>query len=146
VREVNAARTSRVLGQLASRITLAGARVAVLGMAFKPGTDDLRESRSLELARRLHEAGAEVRIWDPMAGAQAASLLGHAAAVAPDLDAALTGADAAVVATAWPEIVALDPARVRSQMRRALVLDGRRALDPAAWRAHCEYLPIGIMA
>ena len=134
------------LALLRSRIELRGAQVAVLGLAFKPETDDLRESRSLELVRLLHAAGAIVRACDPMASREAAKLLGSIATVTADADSALSGADAAVLATAWPSLVALDPAHVKSLMRRPLVLDARRGLDRQSWSAHCEYLPIGIKA
>jgi UDPglucose 6-dehydrogenase len=146
VRRVNAERPERVLALLGSRLTLQGAEVAVLGLAFKPETDDLRESRSLELIRLLHAAGARVRAYDPMASREAAKLLGNVATVTADADSALSGADAAVLATAWPSLVALDPAHVKKLMRRPLILDSRRALDRQSWSAHCEYLPIGIKA
>jgi UDPglucose 6-dehydrogenase/GDP-mannose 6-dehydrogenase len=146
VRQVNAERPVRVLSLLTSRLQLAGARVAVLGLAFKPETDDLRESRSVDLARLLHAAGAEVRACDPVAAEEGAQLLAGHATVTADPDTALDGADAAVLSTAWPSLVALDPARVRALMRRPLVLDARRVLDPVAWSAHCEYLPIGLKA
>jgi UDPglucose 6-dehydrogenase/GDP-mannose 6-dehydrogenase len=146
VRRVNAERPERVLALLRSRLTLQGAEVAVLGLAFKPETDDLRESRSLELVRLLHAAGANVRACDPMASRAAAELLGSAATVTADADSALSGADAAVLATAWPSLIALDPRRVKSLMRRPLVLDARRGLNRQSWSEHCEYLPIGIKA
>ena len=146
VRAVNATRPERVVALLRRRLPLAGARVAVLGLAFKPDTDDLRESRSLDLARLLHAAGAEVRACDPLAAAQGQAALAGVATVTAEPEPALAGADAAVLATAWPSLVALDPARVRRLMRRPLVLDARRGLDPAAWAAECEYLPIGVKA
>ncbi len=146
VRSVNAQRPEKVLDLLRSRLQLAGARVAVLGLAFKPETDDLRESRSLDLARLLHAAGAEVRACDPVAAQEGAERLAGVASVTADAESALDGADAAVLATAWPSLVALDPAKVRGLMRRPLVLDARRALDPVAWSAHCEFLPIGLKA
>ena len=143
IRTVNDARPSRVLQLLASRLPLRGARVVVLGLAFKPGTDDLRESRSLDLVRLLQAAGADVAACDPVAAREAAPLLAGVAQVHDDVEVALRGADAAILATAWPEYSALDPARVRALMRRPLILDSRRALDPAGWSLHCEYLPIG---
>lgn len=146
VRQVNAERPERVLALLRARLQLAGARVAVLGLAFKPETDDLRESRSIDVARLLHAAGAEVRACDPVAAVEGARLLAGTAHVTADAESALDGADAAVLATAWPSLVALDPARVRTLMRRPLVLDARRALDPVLWGAHVEYLPIGRLA
>ncbi|MGQ0646189.1 MAG: UDP-glucose dehydrogenase family protein [Gemmatimonadaceae bacterium] len=146
VRKVNAERPERVLALLRSRLRLDGAQVAVLGLAFKPETDDLRESRSLDLVRLLKTAGAQVRACDPVAAKQGAELLGDAATVTSDADTALRDADAAILATAWPTFVALDPLHVKSLMRRPLVLDARRGLDPALWSAHCEYLPIGVKA
>jgi UDPglucose 6-dehydrogenase/GDP-mannose 6-dehydrogenase len=146
VREVNALRPRRVLSLLRSRLELRGARVAVLGLAFKPETDDLRESRSLDFARLLADEGADVQACDPVAGAAAGELLRGVATIRPDAESALTGADAAVLATAWPAYVALDPARVRAIMRRALIVDARRGLDARAWAAHCEYVPIGVKA
>jgi UDPglucose 6-dehydrogenase/GDP-mannose 6-dehydrogenase len=146
VRQVNAERPERVLALLRSRIDLEGAEVAVLGLAFKPDTDDLRESRSLDLVRLLRSAGARVRACDPVAAGQGAELLGDLAQVFAAPEPALRGADAAILATAWSSLVALDPAHVKSLMRRPLVLDARRGLDPAAWAVHCEYLPIGVKA
>lgn len=146
VRAVNAVRPDRVLELLKSRIDLKGAEVAVLGLAFKPDTDDLRESRSLDMIRLLQSHGARVRAADPMAAAEGARLLGADVQVSTDAVAALRGADAAVLATAWREYTALDPAEVRRVMRRPLVLDARRALDRATWSAHTEYLPIGVRA
>lgn len=146
VRAVNETRPARVLRLLASRLSLRGARVAVLGLAFKPGTDDLRESSSLELVRLLHGAGAEVCACDPRAARDAAPLLAGLAKVGDDVEMALRGADAAILATAWPEYAALDPVWVRSLMRRPLILDARRRLDPAAWSVQCEYVPIGMKA
>jgi UDPglucose 6-dehydrogenase len=146
VRAVNAERPKRVVDLLRSRLNLAGARVAVLGLAFKPETDDVRESRSLDLVRLLHAEGAEVRACDPVAADEAKASLNGIASVSRDADSALRGADAAVLATSWPAYVALDPAHVKSLMRRPLILDARRSLDPAKWAAHCEYLPIGVRA
>lgn len=146
VRAVNAERPKRVVDMLRSRLNLPGARVAVLGLAFKPETDDVRESRSLDLVRLLHAEGAEVRACDPVAADEAKASLNGIASVSRDADSALRGADAAVLATSWPAYVALDPAHVKSLMRRPLILDARRSLDPAKWAAHCEYLPIGVRA
>ena len=146
VRKVNADRPRRVLDLLRTRLSLEGAEVAVLGLAFKPDTDDLRESRSLDLVHLLRAAGARVRACDPVAFRGGAEILGDAATVTSDAESALTGADAAIIATAWQSFVTLDPARVKTLMRRPLIVDARRALDPAKWSAHCEYVPIGVKA
>jgi UDPglucose 6-dehydrogenase/GDP-mannose 6-dehydrogenase len=144
VRHINALRPERVLSILQARLGLRGARVAVLGLAFKPETDDLRESRSLDLARLLHREGADVVACDPIAAAAAAPMLEGVARIASDTETALTGADAVIIATAWPEYLALEPGWVRSVMRRPLVVDARGGLDRAAWSSHCEYVSIGV--
>ena len=122
---------------------LEGKRVAVLGLAFKPGTDDTRFSPSVALVQRLVAGGARVVAYDP----QAAS---NAKAEVPSLDIAsqaydaLDGADCAVIATEWPEFRDLDPGRMRDAMRFPIVVDGRNLLDPAAMlAAGFTYIPTG---
>ncbi|OLT46151.1 UDP-glucose/GDP-mannose dehydrogenase family protein [Cellulosimicrobium sp. CUA-896] len=113
---------------------LAGRRVAVLGAAFKPDSDDVRSSPALDLARRLAGEGADVVVTDPQAIAlaqAAAPELRYAAEVAE----AVTGADVVVLATEWPEYRALDPAALAGVARSARLVDTRNALDLAAWRA-----------
>ncbi|HEX3549019.1 MAG TPA: nucleotide sugar dehydrogenase [Candidatus Elarobacter sp.] len=104
-----------------------GARIAILGLTYKPGTDTLRRSDAVALARRLSAAGASVVAFDPAVRALPADLAGVIEPVA-GIDAALDGADAVVIGTAWPEFRALGPARLRA-MRRALVVDPRRFLE-----------------
>uniref|UniRef100_UPI00084895F3 UDP-glucose dehydrogenase family protein n=1 Tax=Cellulosimicrobium cellulans TaxID=1710 RepID=UPI00084895F3 len=113
---------------------LAGRRVAVLGAAFKPNSDDVRCSPALDLARRLAGEGADVVVTDPQAIAlaqAAAPELRYATEVAE----AVTGADVVVLATEWPEYRALDPAALAGVARSARLVDTRNALDLAAWRA-----------
>ncbi|PFG44089.1 UDPglucose 6-dehydrogenase [Isoptericola jiangsuensis] len=113
---------------------LKGRRVAVLGAAFKPESDDVRDSPALDVAQRLAAAGADVVVTDPQA-------LGTARARAPhlvythDLADALTGAEAVLVLTEWRRYRELDPAWVGSLVARRTVLDGRNALDRSAWEA-----------
>jgi UDPglucose 6-dehydrogenase len=110
-----------------------GRRVALLGLAFKAGTDDVRDSPALRVASVLLVRGVEVVAHDPQAGANAQRAL-------PDLrivdgaEAAIDGADAAVIATEWPEYRALDWESLKSRMSTALVVDGRRLLDPQEMR------------
>nr|WP_233565608.1 UDP-glucose/GDP-mannose dehydrogenase family protein [Cellulomonas sp. PhB143] len=114
--------------------TLVGARVAVLGAAFKPDSDDVRSSPALGLASRLAEGGARVVVTDPQALALAQASrpeLGYAVGVQD----AVRGADVVVLATEWDEYRALDPAVLRPLVRRAELVDTRNALDLAAWRA-----------
>jgi UDPglucose 6-dehydrogenase len=131
--EVNELQKRRVIGKLERRLgPLRGKRIALLGLAFKPGTDDMREAPSLVLAGRLLSEGADVTAWDPVADG-AAHL--HGVAVAGSALEALDGADAAVVVTEWPELRELDWAAAGERMRTRVVVDGRNLLDPDALRA-----------
>ena len=126
--EVNELQKRRVIGKLERRIgPLRGKRIALLGLAFKPGTDDMREAPSLVLAGRLKSEGAEVVAWDPIADGRAHLRGVEIAESALD---ALDGADAAVVVTEWPELRELDWAAAGERMRTRVVVDGRNLLDP----------------
>ena len=112
--------------------TLKGKRVALLGLAFKPNTDDLREAPSLEIARLVNSLGARVVGYDPVAGKKAVSLVSDLKVVFDPYE-ALEGAHAAVIVTEWEEVVALDPEKAASLMEAPkLLVDGRNAIDPAA--------------
>ena len=106
--EVNALQKRRVVGKLKQRLgTLRGTTVALLGLTFKPQTDDLREAASIVLAGRLHHEGVHVRAYDPMIDAGEHPLFPGVTIVGDALE-ALTGADAAVLVTEWPEFARLD--------------------------------------
>src|SRR5438105_8773392 len=131
--EVNELQKRRVVAKLEKHLgKLRDRTVAVLGLAFKPGTDDLRDAPSLVLASRLLAEGADVRAWDPVA--DAAHLL-HGVTFCDSYLEAVQGADAAVIVTEWPELVGLLAPDVRDAMRNPLIVDGRNLLDPAAARA-----------
>jgi UDPglucose 6-dehydrogenase len=126
--EVNELQKRRVIGKLERRLgPLRGKRIALLGLAFKPGTDDMREAPSLVLAGRLLSEGADVIAWDPVADG-AAHL--HGVEIAASALEALDGADAAVVVTEWPEVSELEWAVAAERMRGNVVVDGRNVLDP----------------
>jgi UDPglucose 6-dehydrogenase len=130
--EVNELQKRRVIGKLKRHLgSLQGKTVALLGLAFKPGTDDMREAPSIVLASRLLAEGAEVRAWDPVADG---ATLPRGVAVAGGVLEAVTDADAAVVVTEWEELKRLASDEVRSAMRNPLIVDGRNLLDPAATR------------
>jgi UDPglucose 6-dehydrogenase len=130
--EVNELQKRRVIGKLERRLgPLRGKRIALLGLAFKPGTDDMREAPSLVLAGRLLSEGADVAAWDPIADG-AAHL--HGVDIAETALDALADADAAVIVTEWPELRTLDWAAARKGMRGNVVVDGRNLLDPDAMR------------
>jgi UDPglucose 6-dehydrogenase len=129
--EVNELQKRRVIAKLQKHLgSLVGQKVALLGLAFKPQTDDMREASSLVLAGRLQADGAKVRAYDPVAEDVARTLL-TGVELAPDALAALSGADAAVVVTEWPEFVELDWREAAARMAGRLVVDGRNCLDPS---------------
>jgi UDPglucose 6-dehydrogenase len=133
--EVNELQKRRVVGKLHKHLGgLVGKRVALLGLAFKPETDDMREASSLVLAARLNADGATVAAYDPVAEEQARKLVGGISFADSPLDAA-AGADAVVLVTEWSEFMNLDWQLMAEAMGGSLVIDGRNALDPAAVRA-----------
>jgi len=133
--EVNELQKRRVIGKLQKHLgSLVGKEVALLGLAFKPHTDDMREASSLVLAARLQADGARVRAYDPVAEEEAARLL-VGVDLAEDALGAITGADAVVLVTEWPEFGELDLDAVSAAMRGDLLVDGRNYLDPTAVRA-----------
>ncbi|MFA4965287.1 MAG: UDP-glucose/GDP-mannose dehydrogenase family protein [Thermoleophilia bacterium] len=143
--EVNALQKRRVVGKLKAHLGgLRGKTVALLGLTFKPQTDDLREAASIVLAGRLHSEGVEVRAYDPMLEAGAHPLFPGVTICDAPLE-ALEGADAAVLVTEWPEFARLDWAAAGGVMRRPLLIDGRNFIDPAvAAAAGLEYEGVGL--
>jgi UDPglucose 6-dehydrogenase len=126
--EVNELQKRRVVGKLKKHLgDVRGRRIALLGLAFKPGTDDMREAASLVLAGRLLAEGATVVVWDPVVH-DLDGLSGVEIAATPM--AALAAAEACVLVTEWPEIVGLDWPNLVSMMARPVIIDGRNALDP----------------
>jgi UDPglucose 6-dehydrogenase len=142
--EVNELQKRRVVGKLEKHLgSLIGKRVALLGLAFKPDTDDMREASSLVLAARLQGEGAEVVAYDPVAADRAAELLGSVEMATSAME-ALEGADAAVLVTEWGEFAELDWTAAAERMARPLIVDGRNFLDPEALTgAGFEYEGIG---
>lgn len=114
--------------------TLEGRTVGLLGLAFKPNTDDLREAPSLDIARVLIAAGAEVRAYDPAAMVGARELLPDVV-YSTDAYALADGADGLVLVTEWNEFRQLDLGRVKASMRRPVMVDGRNIYDPAMMRS-----------
>jgi UDPglucose 6-dehydrogenase len=114
--------------------SLAGRTIGVLGLAFKPDSDDIRDSPALDVARALHRDGARVVAYDPAA-------IDRARAAHPELEyagsvlGAAADADVLLVLTEWPEFTQADPELIGKAVAQRNVADGRGALDPAAWRA-----------
>jgi UDPglucose 6-dehydrogenase len=131
--EVNELQKRRVVAKLARHLgSLRGRRIALLGLAFKPNTDDMREAPSIVLASRLLAEGADVRAWDPVADGRA---LPRGVEVVDSVVEAVTGADAAVIVTEWAELRDLAREEVRVAMANPLIVDGRNLLDPEEVRA-----------
>jgi UDPglucose 6-dehydrogenase len=133
--EVNELQKRRVVSKLQRHLgELAGRRVALLGLAFKPNTDDMRGASSLVLAARLYAEGADVRAYDPIAEEQARLLMPQLDYADSSFD-AIAGADAVILVTEWPEFMELEWGEVARAMRGTLLIDGRNALDGDAVRA-----------
>jgi UDPglucose 6-dehydrogenase len=133
---INLRQRQRVIDRAISELggDATGKKVAILGLAFKPHSDDLRDSPAVAVAIGLQEAGAHVVAYDPEAGAPARNRYPHLEVVDSARE-ALADAEVAVLVTEWPEFVELDPAEVATWMRDARMVDGRNVLNAAAWRA-----------
>jgi UDPglucose 6-dehydrogenase len=132
--EVNELQKRRVLKKLEKHLgALAGKRIALLGLAFKPNTDDMREASSLVLSARLQGEGAKVAAYDPVAADRARELLSDVE-FADSAATALERADAAILVTEWPEFAELPWAELASTMATPLIIDGRNFLDPPTLR------------
>jgi UDPglucose 6-dehydrogenase len=130
--EVNELQKRRVVGKLKRHLgSLSGKNIALLGAAFKAGTDDMREAPSIVLASRLLAEGAEVRAWDPVADIGKLPKGVETAATIAD---AVRGADAAVIVTEWEDLRGLASAETRAAMANPLIVDGRNLLDPEETR------------
>ena len=131
--DVNELQKRRTVGKLQKHLgSLVNKEIALLGVAFKPNTDDIREATSLVLAARLQSEGAHVRVYDPVAAEKAREMLGGATIAASALE-ALDGADGAVLVTEWAEFQDLDwTGEVKERMKNPLVVDGRNFLDREA--------------
>jgi UDPglucose 6-dehydrogenase/GDP-mannose 6-dehydrogenase len=144
VAAVNTKRPLRLV-EMAEEVlgSLRGARVALLGLAFKPGTGDLRDSPALTIAHHLLEKGAAVRAYDPLVDVLPACGNGSEIALCRAPAEVLRDADVALVATACPEFVRWEWSRLCGLMRQPLIIDGRDALRNVAWPKDARYLPIG---
>lgn len=145
VDQINLRRRDRVLTLVTEQLggDLTGRRVTVLGAAFKPNSDDVRDSPALDIARRLHEAGAKVVVTDPAALPLVEARYPELTRVA-DTSAALEGAEVVVLATEWAEFRELDPVATGELVAARAIIDARNVLDPAAWRAAgWEYRGLG---
>jgi UDPglucose 6-dehydrogenase len=130
--EVNELQKRRVIGKLSDLLGgLRDKRIALLGLAFKPNTDDTREAPAFVLAGRLLAEGADVVVWDPIATIDGL----HGVEQVPSVEDAAREADAVVLVTEWPELAEVDWDAVGATMRSRIFVDGRNMLDPETMRA-----------
>jgi UDPglucose 6-dehydrogenase len=144
VQEINQRGADRLLDKLRAELWhLEGKKVAILGLAFKPGTDDMREAPALRVIKRLLDEGSEVIAYDPAAMPKAKDLFPAVSYVDSAMD-AMAGADAAVFLTEWDEFRALEPSAMREVLKFPIVADGRNLFRPEAMReAGITYLSMG---
>jgi UDPglucose 6-dehydrogenase len=143
--EVNAQQRTRFVAKIqkALRGNLNRKRIAVLGLAFKPGTDDVRQAPSIDVIRHLEDLGAVIVGTDPVARVTAARLL-PGTRIVDDPYECVRGADTVAVVTEWPEFVGLDWERVGQLVRRRIIVDGRNCLDgDAVVAAGFTYVSVG---
>ncbi|MGL5827147.1 MAG: UDP-glucose dehydrogenase family protein [Nocardioides sp.] len=135
VDEINVRRRARTIdlvhGVLGGRLT--ERKIAVLGAAFKPNSDDVRDSPALDVADQLHLRGGEVMVYDP-AAMKTAQLRSPQLGYAASLNEAVDGADVILLLTEWAEFVAMDPESIGEKVRAKHVIDARNVLDPTRWR------------
>jgi UDPglucose 6-dehydrogenase len=143
VEVVNTERPARLLPLLEQAIgPLADTVVAVFGLAFKPGTDDVRDSPALAVIDRLLGAGARVKAYDPVVTSLPAVPRGPFE-LCSSAEEALDDVDGAIIVTPWPQFIGLDWAQLTRRMRRKVILDGRNAMGAVRWVEDVQYVPIG---
>ncbi|MGB9723210.1 MAG: UDP-glucose dehydrogenase family protein [Chloroflexia bacterium] len=134
VLEINEDARRRFVARLVEMLgDLRGRTIGILGLSFKPNTDDMREAPSIEIITRIHEMGAEVKAYDPVAMPRAEEILPWVTYCATPYDVA-KGADALLVVTEWNEFKQLNMERIRDLMRQPVLLDGRNVYEPAEMR------------
>jgi len=143
--DINKERAAHLVGMVEKALgPLDDTTVAVLGLAFKPNTDDMREAKSLEVIRLLHAAGAQIRAYDPVAMTNAKPLVPAAVTFSHSAYEAADGADAIVLVTEWNEFKFLNLERLRRLLRRPMIFDGRNLYEPDRMRRlGFEYYSIG---
>jgi len=144
-REVNVALSQRLVEKITGAVhSIEGKQLGLLGLAFKPNTNSVAGSSSMELARNLISKGANVRAYDPVAISAAKVELTEHVRYCDSAYAAAEGTEALVVGTAWPEFRALDFAKIKKMVKKPVIVDTKNLLDPAALRQMgFQYIGIG---
>jgi UDPglucose 6-dehydrogenase len=128
----------KILGSLESKL------VALLGLSFKPGTDDMRNAVSVKIIEELVRKGAKVVAYDPRAMANARKILDGKIQISPSAQDCINGADCCIIVTEWDEFKTMQPGDFISRMRKPLVIDGRRIFDADIFSREILYVGIGL--
>jgi UDPglucose 6-dehydrogenase len=137
VMRINEEQRQRFVRKVRSALwTLRGKRLGVLGLAFKGGTDDIRESPAILLLQSLLQEGSQICAYDPAAMTRAREVLDHKVEFAENAYEAARGADALLILTEWEEFAALDLPRLYNQLKYPIVIDGRNLYEPEVMAAH----------
>jgi len=123
---------------------LRGRRVAILGLAFKPDTDDIREAVSLKIIERLLREGSDICAYDPAAMENTRKILGEKISFAESAKDCISGADCCIVVTEWKEFTRIRPEDFRTRMRKPVLIDGRRVYDAKEFLGKLEYHAVGL--
>ncbi len=124
--------------------SLEGKRIAILGLAFKPDTDDMREARVIPIINKLLEEGADVTAYDPVAAESAKAIFTGKIHYASTALGCVKGADCAIVVTEWPEFKKLTPDDYFGSMKQPVLIDGRRIYDPEVYEKKLKFVAIGL--
>jgi UDPglucose 6-dehydrogenase len=144
-REINQSLCSRIMNKLSTALqSVAGKQVGLLGLAFKPNTNSVAASTSVQIAKQLVDMGAQVRAYDPAAIEGARAELNGTVRYCDSAYAAAEGVDALILGTAWSEFRSLDYDRIKRSLRRPLIVDTKNILDAVRMRSlGFEYVGIG---
>ena len=123
---------------------LLGKRIAILGLAFKPDTDDMREARSIPIINELLNKGATITAYDPIAYSSASSIFGNKINYANSAINCLKDADCCILVTEWNEFKQLKPDDFKQQMKQPILIDGRRIYNPTEYRKKIQFEAIGL--
>jgi UDPglucose 6-dehydrogenase len=144
VEEVNENQAKRAVEKVKKITELKGKRIAVLGLAFKPNTDDIREARSIPIINQLLKEGANVTAYDPVAVSNAKSIFGDKIKYASSAIECLKNADCCIIVTEWQEFKNLKPEDFIQNMRTPLLIDGRRIYNPEEFSNKLKFAAIGL--
>jgi len=119
-------------------------RIAILGLSFKPNTDDVCDAPSLRIIERLLKEGALIVAYDPLATKNVRDIFGDMIGYAPSAETCLSRAECCIIATEWDEFRRMAPKDFVENMRKPVLIDGRRVYDPLKFRKSLEYVAVGL--